>query len=86
MPRIYDEENNALDYCQHCYPEAAKKFANEGLDVGNFDCDHPDYADTDYECETCGEELDEENDGYNEEDVVDLDNASEAPIRHTHTI
>lgn len=71
MPRIYTSESNPVDYCTRCFPKTeAKAFALHGHDGdgpddrGNcfgYDCEHPDYSDTDYTCEKCGTTLDDFN-------------------------
>ena len=85
MPRIYDKENNPLDYCRDCFP-GEDVFLNEqgcwdnkndmekcrfcNLAYGESDrcchygynCDHPSYEDTEYECAECDCELTSEDD------------------------
>lgn len=71
MPRIYTSESYPVDYCNRCFPKTeAKAFVLHGHDGdgpddrGNcfgYDCDHPDYSDTDYKCEKCGVQLDDFN-------------------------
>ena len=71
MPRIYTSESNPVDYCNRCFPKTeAKAYTLHGYDGdgpddrGNcfgYDCDHPDYSDTDYKCEKCGTTLDDFN-------------------------
>lgn len=58
MPRIYDEDNNALDFCRWCFPdkdEAFDRYGEAGKNSHNED--HPDYDDTDYRCEDCKKKL-----------------------------
>lgn len=67
MPRIYDSANNPLDFCRRDFPKLASHarmlFGNvgDGPDGrGNcfeYNAEHPPYSDTDYTCETCGNEL-----------------------------
>lgn len=66
MPRIYTSANDPLDFCQNCWPAegwAEEKYGDmgDGPDGrGNcysYDAEHPDYSETDYCCEDCGEAL-----------------------------
>ena len=64
MPRIYDSENNALDYCKRCFPtESQAAFDYDPGGYYGWDCSHPDYDEENeyvpksYECEDCGVEL-----------------------------
>jgi hypothetical protein len=70
MPRIYDSANNPIDFCRHCFPKdeaaAERQYGDvaktgEGPDErGNcfaYEAEHPDYSDTDYECEKCHKPL-----------------------------
>lgn len=56
MPRIYDEDNNALDFCKSCMPTKAEAISTYGKDA-DFDNTHPDYNGEDYTCESCGKTL-----------------------------
>jgi hypothetical protein len=59
MPRIYNNEGEPLDYCNGCYEEAEEDAQADGLDC---DADHPPYEEehSPYHCESCGEELTQE--------------------------
>lgn len=66
MPRIYTSQSDSLDFCKRCFPNettATRRYSNlgDGPDSrGNcfgWDAEHPDYSDTDYRCEVCGERL-----------------------------
>ena len=71
MPRICDSASNPLDFCNRCFPgekTAERKYGNVAItgegpdDRGNcysYNDDHPPYEDTDYCCDTCGNNLDE---------------------------
>ena len=68
MPRIYTSTNDPLDFCQVHFPNeknAEKRFGNVGSGPdgrGNcfsYDAEHPPYEDTDYKCESCGRQLNE---------------------------
>jgi hypothetical protein len=54
MPRIYNSDNEPLDYCRTCYP-----FMVPGASAAGWDCDadHPPYDEAAYNCEECGEAL-----------------------------
>ena len=55
MPRIYNEDRNALDYCLKCFESVElDALQNEKNDV---DADHPPYEDTGYHCEICKKPL-----------------------------
>lgn len=65
MPRIYASNADPIDFCKDCFPDeetAEELFGVEeyGLVVGEdrdgfgYDCNHPPYDDTDYECWDCG--------------------------------
>ena len=57
MPRIYDENNNPLDFCRDCWPKdeaTAKQEYGDGID---YDCSHPDYQGEGYTCDDCGDDL-----------------------------
>ena len=66
MPRLYTSVNDALDFCNECFPdmaEAEEEYGDVGEgpdDRGNcFEhrADHPDYADHNYDCKFCGKRL-----------------------------
>lgn len=56
MPRIYDEDNNALDFCRGCMPTKTEAIQLYGKNA-DINANHPDYDGEDYDCETCGEPL-----------------------------
>ena len=72
MPRIYTSASDPIDLCKKCFPdsedEAFEEYGNLGDgpdDRGNcfgYDCDHPDYEDTDYCCDKCGRPLSDKDD------------------------
>ena len=63
MPRLSEWitgwGNNPHDYCPECYEEALEKFKRHGKIPHNITEDdfHPDYDECDYDCETCGKQL-----------------------------
>lgn len=69
MPRICDSSDEPHDFCKRCFPsevtamrrfDSTEKFGEGPDGRGNcfaYDPAHPDYDDTDYECETCGKAL-----------------------------
>lgn len=66
MPRIETSEGYPVDFCKRCFPSEAtakKKYGNMGDAPDNrgnaysYDEDHPDYDDTDYDCEKCNKPL-----------------------------
>jgi len=60
MPRIYDANNNPLDYCYDCFITGKHGFDEDDNTI-DFDADHPPYQDTEgYRCEVCGKLLTEE--------------------------
>lgn len=51
MPRIYNKENEPLDYCKDCFPSNCSPHEDH-------DADHPDYESDDiYFCEECHTKL-----------------------------
>ena len=71
MPRIYNSDSDALDFCSGCFPtleNAHKKHQYEVHELANdergdcfsYDEEHPPYEDTDYTCEECGCDLTED--------------------------
>jgi hypothetical protein len=68
MPRIYDMDNNPLDYCKDCWIDGIDNFKKEVEDnkaefedwEGNVNCPHPYYEDTKYTCELCNKSLTKE--------------------------
>lgn len=70
MPRIYDHENNPLDFCRSCWPRNADE-AREALDLpkdwdeGNYECSHPPYFECEgYSCEICDLLLTDKDNGF----------------------
>jgi hypothetical protein len=69
MPRIYASNSDPIDYCRRCFPQDyALGYVLHGLvetgagpdgrgDCFGYDCDHPEYTDTDYDCHKCGKRL-----------------------------
>jgi len=71
MPRIYSGISDPIDFCRDCFPsyeEAVEQYDHKVCDCSDiedetphshfdYDCAHPPYSETDYECEECGELL-----------------------------
>jgi len=67
MPRIYTSCSDPLDFCKKHFPKteaiAFKKYGGkedgpDGRgDCFGYDCEHPDYSDTDYTCVVCDRPL-----------------------------
>ena len=68
MPRICTSNSDPLDFCKACLPDEEDAEKTYGLENfgpgpdGRGDCFayepfHPDYAECDYTCERCGDEL-----------------------------
>lgn len=58
MPRLFDEDENALDFCLKCFPseqEAERIYGEAGKN--SYEEVHPDYDDTEYRCEKCNKPL-----------------------------
>jgi hypothetical protein len=58
--RLYDTDNNPLDYCRGCFPRTlldAAELLDEPSSLISHDADHPPYSDTDYQCEECAQPL-----------------------------
>ncbi len=66
MPRVYASNSDPIDYCRTCFYALA--YVLHGLhetgegpddrgDCFGYDCDHPEYEDTDYTCWNCGRHL-----------------------------
>ena len=64
MPRIYDSNNDPINYCKKCFPKegAAENLhrfevnekANDGRgDCYSYDCVHPPYEMENYKCHNC---------------------------------
>lgn len=55
--RVYNEENEPFDFCRKCSKVWRSNFEMAQFEDFDVDCDHPDYEDSGYECDSCGQKL-----------------------------
>ncbi len=57
----HSPENENLDFCKSCFRDFSKFILKELVNTKWFDvdCEHPPYNETNYECESCGESLED---------------------------
>jgi hypothetical protein len=56
MPRIYNSENEALDFCKRHFPKSEDVATKLYADC-DYDTEHPPYGTCEYDCEFCGKRL-----------------------------
>lgn len=58
MPRIYASNGDAVDFCNHCFPNpigAEGMFMTKGREGSfSYDAAHPPYDENEYGCHRCG--------------------------------
>jgi hypothetical protein len=63
MSRIYDADNNPVDFCNYCFPPSEDEAEEEYPNNCGWDCSHPPYEECEeYHCHVCGILLESEDD------------------------